>query len=84
MGRGVAHRLANKGANIVLVARDVEKLEAAINYLEVCLSGDHLIQFAYRGVGLGRTSKERKLPPAKLEEPTLPLHLCGRLETGRE
>ncbi|KAK3079393.1 hypothetical protein LTS18_004968, partial [Coniosporium uncinatum] len=34
MGRGVAHRLANKGANIVLVARDVEKLEAAIDYLK--------------------------------------------------
>jgi len=84
MGRGVAHRLANKGANIVLVARDVEKLEAAIDYLKVCLSDEYLIQFAYHGVGLGRTSKERQPPPAKLGEPKLPLHLCGRLETGRE
>jgi len=42
MGRGVAHRLAKKGANIVLVARDVEKLEATIGYLKVCLSGQCL------------------------------------------
>lgn len=35
MGRGLAKILAQKGANIVLVARDVKKLEAAIEYITV-------------------------------------------------
>ena len=35
MGRGLAKLLAQKGANIVLVARDEKKLEAAIVYISV-------------------------------------------------
>ncbi len=35
MGRGVARLLAQKGANIVLVARNVGKLQAAVEYIRV-------------------------------------------------
>ena len=36
MGRGVAKLLAQKGANVVIVARNVKKLEAAVEYISVC------------------------------------------------
>lgn len=36
MGKGVAKLLAQKGANVVIVARTVEKLEAAVKYIAVC------------------------------------------------
>jgi len=36
MGKGVAKLLAQKGANVVIVARTVKKLEAAIEYIAVC------------------------------------------------
>jgi nucleoside-diphosphate-sugar epimerase len=35
MGRGVAKLLASKGANVVIVARDVTKLKKAIEYISV-------------------------------------------------
>jgi short-subunit dehydrogenase len=35
MGRGVAKIFAQKGANVVIVARDVKKLEAAVEYIKV-------------------------------------------------
>lgn len=35
MGRSVATQLAAKGANIVIVARNVEKLQAAIEVIKV-------------------------------------------------
>ena len=37
MGRGVARLLAQKGANVVLVARNVEKLQAAVEYIRVSI-----------------------------------------------
>ena len=37
MGRGVARLLAQKGANVILVARNVDKLKAAVAYISrVC------------------------------------------------
>jgi len=35
MGRGVAKLLAQKGANVVIVARDIKKLEGAVEYISV-------------------------------------------------
>lgn len=35
MGKAVAKQLAAKGANIVIVARNVEKLKAALEYIAV-------------------------------------------------
>ena len=35
MGRGVAKLLAQKGANVVIVARNIKKLEAAVEYISV-------------------------------------------------
>ncbi|KZF26464.1 NAD(P)-binding protein [Xylona heveae TC161] len=34
MGRGVAKLLAQKGANVLIVARDVKKLESAVEYIQ--------------------------------------------------
>ncbi len=36
MGRGLAKLLAQKGANVVIVARDQKKLDAALEYISVC------------------------------------------------
>ena len=36
MGKSVAIQLAKKGANIMIVARGVEKLEAALKEISVC------------------------------------------------
>lgn len=36
MGKGVSKLLAQKGANVVIVARNVKKLEAAVEYIAVC------------------------------------------------
>jgi 3-dehydrosphinganine reductase len=36
MGRGLAKIFAAKGANVIIVARNVEKLKAAIEYITVC------------------------------------------------
>lgn len=35
MGRALAKQLAQKGANIVIVARDKQKLEDALKYISV-------------------------------------------------
>lgn len=35
MGRGLAKLLAQKGANVVIVARDQKKLDAALKYIAV-------------------------------------------------
>ena len=39
MGRGVAKLLAQKGANIVIVARTTKKLQDAVEYISV---GEHV------------------------------------------
>ena len=36
MGKSVAVQLAKQGANILIVARNVEKLEAALREISVC------------------------------------------------
>ena len=36
MGKSVAIQLAKKGANILIVARNVEKLQAALKEISVC------------------------------------------------
>jgi len=43
MGRSVAKILAQKGANLVIVARNVEKLESALQEIKVI---DHLLDIA--------------------------------------
>jgi 3-dehydrosphinganine reductase len=35
MGRGLGKLLAQKGANVIIVARDVEKLQTAVEYISV-------------------------------------------------
>jgi 3-dehydrosphinganine reductase len=37
MGRGLAKILAQKGANVILVARTAKKLEEAVEYIKVKL-----------------------------------------------
>lgn len=44
MGRGLGKLLAQKGANVVIVARDPKKLESALEYISV------LLQFSGSGV----------------------------------
>ena len=36
MGKAVGRLLAEKGANVIIVARNVEKLEEALKYISVC------------------------------------------------
>ena len=36
MGKAVGRLLAEKGANVIIVARNVEKLEDALKYISVC------------------------------------------------
>jgi short-subunit dehydrogenase len=35
MGRSVARQLAGKGANIIIVARNIERLQEAVAYISV-------------------------------------------------
>jgi hypothetical protein len=39
MGRSVARLLAERGANVVIVARNVDKLKSAVAYISVCENG---------------------------------------------
>jgi 3-dehydrosphinganine reductase len=46
MGRGISKLLAQKGANIVIVARNQKKLDDALKYVSVGLLNDEsLINF---------------------------------------
>lgn len=36
MGKAVGRLLAEKGANVIIVARNAEKLEGALKYISVC------------------------------------------------
>lgn len=36
MGRGLGKLLAQKGANVVIVARNQKNLESALEYISVC------------------------------------------------
>ena len=38
MGRSVGRQLAEKGANVIIVARDVAKLREAVSYIRVSAS----------------------------------------------
>lgn len=40
MGKAVGKLLAEKGANVIIIARNVEKLEDALKYISVC-PGEH-------------------------------------------
>jgi len=42
MGRGVAKILAQKGANIVIIARNQERLAEALSYVSVSNSNSYL------------------------------------------
>ncbi len=37
MGRGLGKLFAQKGANVVIVARNQQKLDAAMEYISVCV-----------------------------------------------
>ena len=37
MGKAVGRILAEKGANVVIVSRNAEKLQNALKYIRVCL-----------------------------------------------
>jgi 3-dehydrosphinganine reductase len=43
MGRGVAKILAQKGANVVIVARNRERLAEALSYVKVSLTFTQLL-----------------------------------------
>ena len=49
MGRAVAKLLSEKGANVVIVARNKKKLEDALRYISVCLYPDSSIAVDRRG-----------------------------------
>lgn len=74
MGRGLAKLLAQKGANVVIVARNKQKLEDALKYISVC----------------GRLSLCLSLPNKlavcgkRLSIPTISLHQRRRHEIGGE
>ena len=36
MGRSVARELAQKGANVIIVARETEQLKESVQYISVC------------------------------------------------
>lgn len=36
MGKAVGRLLAEKGANVIIIARNAEKLEEALKYISVC------------------------------------------------
>ena len=42
MGKGLAKLVAKKGANVVIVARDVKKLEAALEEIKVRSHNRHI------------------------------------------
>ena len=45
MGKAVGKLLAEKGANVIIVARNVEKLEEALKYISVCLREHRVAQW---------------------------------------
>ncbi|KAI9880341.1 MAG: 3-dehydrosphinganine reductase [Pleopsidium flavum] len=47
MGRGVAKMLAQKGANVVIVARNIKKLEAAVEYISSAAARPQLQRFHF-------------------------------------
>lgn len=47
MGREVARQLAEKGANVVIVARDAKKLESAIEYISLGATSSRTQRFHY-------------------------------------
>lgn len=44
MGKAVGRLLAEKGANVIIVARNAEKLEEALKYLSVCPRKHYIAQ----------------------------------------
>lgn len=68
MGKSVAIQLAKKGANIVIVARTIAKLEAAIKEISVCnvsISSAWLARCLMLNLGLSYQSQSA-IPPHKL------------------
>ena len=44
MGKAAGRLLAEKGANVVIVSRNAEKLQGALKYIRVCLRKHHVVQ----------------------------------------
>lgn len=66
MGKAVGKLLAEKGANVIIVARDAAKLEEALKYISVC-TREHCT---------ARTFAEMLLQGSRFKTlvPTLPLY----------
>lgn len=61
MGRGLARLLARKGANIVIVARNQQKLDAALEYITVRMFGVLQVLGIDVVLGYGERCKESKI-----------------------
>jgi len=61
MGRSVARQLAERGANVIIVARDVTKLQEATEYISVCAIITPIFAMSNQHPD---TRKEQLLPPA--------------------
>ncbi|KAJ9663749.1 3-dehydrosphinganine reductase [Coniosporium apollinis] len=57
MGRGLAKLLAKKGSNVVIVARDVKKLQAAIEYISAAAANPQTQRFHYISADLTNPSE---------------------------
>ena len=44
MGKAVGRLLAEKGANVIIVSRNAEKLQDALKYIRVCLRKPCVVQ----------------------------------------
>ena len=44
MGKAVGRLLAEKGANVIIVSRNAEKLQDALKYIRVCLRKHYVVQ----------------------------------------
>jgi hypothetical protein len=68
MGKSVAIQLSRKGANIIIVSRNVGKLEAALAEIQVSPSPPSLL-----------TQLTICKGSSNLPLPTIPIHICRRL-----
>lgn len=65
MGKAVGRLLAEKGANVIIVARNVEKLKDALKYISVCTRKHCISNYSLIS---GQGTRFKTLLPA------LPLH----------
>ncbi|KAF2431081.1 NAD(P)-binding protein [Tothia fuscella] len=61
MGRGLAKLFAQKGANVVIVARDVKKLEAAVEYIQSSAKSPQTQRFHFISADLTSSSENERI-----------------------